>query len=322
MRCPVTKIFGGLFSTFLVYASVDAADKIRIAVPDPTAQFITFPLAQKKGFFKEEGLDVEVIQIVGSSAPAALVNGEIDYFTGLGSTVSGILQGLPLKIVACYAPASTYMLIARPEITSVPELKGKTLGVAAYGHGSHIIARLVVRHFGLDPEKDIKFLPIGSGRASREKLSQGLIDATVSFPPFVFQEQKQGFNVLARAYELFSSPQSVLSVHVKKITERPDEIRRVIKAGIRANRYIRGNRDGMIEFLMERYKIDREIAAATHESLQKAFSDDGSIPEMGLRLVIEEAKKSAKVEREVPFSEVADLSILTRAQKELGIQGK
>jgi len=73
---------------------------------------------------------------------------------------------------------------------------------------------------------------------------------------------------------------------------------------------------------MERYKIDREIAAATHESLQKAFSDDGSIPEMGLRLVIEEAKKSAKVEREVPFSEVADLSILTRAQKELGIQGK
>src|SRR3990172_3081614 len=93
----MSKVFGLLLAmlVFFLDNSVQAADKIRIAVPDPTAQFITFPLAQKKGFFKEEGLDVEVIQIVGSSAPAALVNGEIDYFTGLGSTVSGILQGLP-----------------------------------------------------------------------------------------------------------------------------------------------------------------------------------------------------------------------------------
>ena len=74
----------------------------------------------------------------------------------------------------------------------------------------------------------------------------------------------------------------------------------------------------MIEWL----KIDKEMAAATYDSVGKAFNEDGSLPEDGLRLLIEEAKKAAKVSREIPLSDVADLSILREAQKELGIQGK
>jgi ABC-type nitrate/sulfonate/bicarbonate transport system substrate-binding protein len=109
---------------------------------------------------------------------------------------------------------------------------------------------------------------------------------------------------------------------MKKIKERPDEIKKVIKAGIRANNYIRTNREGTIQFLMSQQKIDREIAAATYDSVHKAFNEDGSVPEDGLRLLIEEAKKSVKVDRQVSVSDVADLSILREAQKELGIKAK
>jgi ABC-type nitrate/sulfonate/bicarbonate transport system substrate-binding protein len=107
---------------------------------------------------------------------------------------------------------------------------------------------------------------------------------------------------------------------VKKIKEKPEEIKRVIKAGIKANRYIRQNREGTIQLMIEWSKTDKEMATAGYESVVKLFNDDGSVPEKGLLLVIEELKRLAKVEREISPSEVADLALLKEVQKELGIR--
>jgi ABC-type nitrate/sulfonate/bicarbonate transport system substrate-binding protein len=107
---------------------------------------------------------------------------------------------------------------------------------------------------------------------------------------------------------------------MKKIKERPDEVKRVIEAGIKANRYIRKEREGTIEFLMEWQKIDREIAGATYESVSNAYNSDGTVPEDGLRVVIEEAKKSARVTGEISINQVADLSMLRQAHTELRIR--
>jgi len=109
---------------------------------------------------------------------------------------------------------------------------------------------------------------------------------------------------------------------VRKIKERPDEIKRIIKAGIKANGYILQNRENTIQIMIGWLKIDKEMATATYESSLKVFNEDGGLPENGLRLLIDEAKKQAKVEREISPSEVADLSILREAQRELGIKGK
>ena len=105
---------------------------------------------------------------------------------------------------------------------------------------------------------------------------------------------------------------------LKKIKEKPDEIKRVIRAGIKANRYIRTEREGTIQFLMEWQKVNREIATAGYDSAIRAFNDDGSVPETGLRLIVDDAKRNAKIDREVALNEVADLSMLREAQKELG----
>ena len=131
-----------------------------------------------------------------------------------------------------------------------------------------------------------------------------------------------GFVVLARANELFSYPVSGIVASAKKIREHPDEIKRIIKVAIKANRYILQNRDGTISIMAEWLKVDREIATATYESSFKFFNEDGDLPENGLRLLVDEAKKQAKVQREISPGEVADLSILRDTQKELGIKGK
>jgi ABC-type nitrate/sulfonate/bicarbonate transport system substrate-binding protein len=132
--------------------------------------------------------------------------------------------------------------------------------------------------------------------------------------------RNRGFDVLARAHELFSFPVTGVLSSVKKIKEKPDQIKRIIQAGIKANRYIRQNRAGTIQPFMEWLKIDKEMATASYDSVGKAFNEDESLPEDGLRLLIEEAKKAAKLSREIALSDVADLSILTEAQKELGIK--
>jgi len=253
---------------------------------------------------------------------AALVSGELDYYTVIGTGVAAAIRGVPVKAVAAYVPGAPIALIARPEFKSVQELKGKTIGLLSLGSALEAIARLICKHFGLDPDREVKFLVTGTVEARFASMKQGLTAATLGSPPIDFQGKKLGFVVLARAHELFSYPISGLVASVKKITERPDEIKRVIKASIKANRYVSQNRDGTLEVMAEWLKINKEMAAATYDSLSKTFNDDGSLPEKGLRLVIEEAKRVGKVEREIALSEVADLTILKEAQKELGIGGR
>jgi len=314
----MNKILGALLTVFLVHTWVHAVDKIRITVSGMSGQFMTFPLAQKRGFLKEEGIEAEIIRITGAASRAALGSGEVDYGTGLGSNIGGAITGLPIKVVACYVPAPVLALVARPEFKSVQGLKGKTVGILVFGGVAHFAARVMAKHFGLDPDKDMKFIAVGPVEARFAALTQGLIDATLLAPPLDYEAKKRGFNVLARADEILIFPETGLVSGVKKIQERPDEIKRVIRAGIKAYRYIRGNRDGTIQFIMEWLKVNREIATATYDGVAKVYNDDINVCEKGLRLVVDETKKTMKITREVPLSEIADLSILKEAQRELG----
>jgi NitT/TauT family transport system substrate-binding protein len=314
------KLFCCLFIIPILHSPIWAADKIRIGFSALIASYSSLPLGQKRGFFQEEGLQAEFIRMNATVGLATLMSGEIDYYTQLGGGVAAAIRGVPVKIVACYVPGPTATLVARPEFKSVHELRGKTIGIDVFGSNLSIIARNVFKHSGLDPDKEIKFLAAGPLEARFSSMKQGLIVATLGGPPTDFLGKKMGFVVLARAHELFSFPVTGVLASVKKIKEKPDEVKRVIKAGIKANHYIRQNRDGTIQAFMEWMKIDKEMATATYDSVGKAFNEDGSLPEDGLRLLIEEARKSANVGREIASSEVADLSILREAQKELAIK--
>jgi NitT/TauT family transport system substrate-binding protein len=316
----MSKIFAALLPIFLLHISVHAADKIRITVSGLSGQFMTFPLAQKRGFLKEEGIEAEIIRITGAASRAALGSGEVDYGTGLGSNIGGAMTGLPIKVVACYVPAPVLALVARPEVKSFQALKGKTVGILVFGGVAHFAARVMAKHFGLDPDKDMKFVAVGPVEARFAALTQGLIDATLLAPPLDFEARKRGFNVLARADEILIFPETGLVSGVKKIQERPDEIKRAIRAGIKATRYVRSNREGTVQFIMEWLKVNRETATATYEGVAKVYDDDINVCEKGLRLVIEETKKTVKTNREVAFNDVADLSILREAQREMGIK--
>ena len=142
-----------------------AADKIRIGMPNDAGQF-TLPLAQKRGYLRDEGFDAELITITGPVANVALANGDIDYFTGFGSAIRAMVQGqLPTRIVVCFRPVAHFVLVSRAEIKTVKDLKGKTIG-ASPGTAPDLVARLMMKHFGYDPDKDMKFIGSPGGETA------------------------------------------------------------------------------------------------------------------------------------------------------------
>ena len=316
------KAFLALLSICVLHGSAHALDKVKIGVPELNAQYLPLALGEKRGFFREDGLQGEVIRINPTVALAAVVSGELDYWTVIGNSVGAAIQGAPLRVLACYVPGSASALIVRPEFKTVQDLRGKAIGLNTSGGALESMGRLIFRHFGVDADKEIKFLPLGTNERRFSAMKQGLTAGTLGSPPLDFLGKKMGFVVLVRAHELFSYPTSGVVASVKKIKEKPDEIKRVIKAGIKGTRYIGQNREGTIQIMMEWSKADKELATATYDSVLKLFNDDGSVPEKGMLLVIDELKKLAKVEREIAPSEVTDLSLLKEAQRELGMQAR
>ncbi len=318
----ITKLLLVLIAVSLLGAPAAALDRIRIAVSNPNMPNLTVAVAQKQGFFKDENVATEIIRMNPNVAITALSTGDVDYCQLFGAVVGGAIAGLPVRIVAGYLDNWPMTLIAQPEIKSLTDLRGKTLGISSFGATPEVAARLMIKQAGIDPEKEIKILALGSDAARLTALKQRVVDVVVISPPADTQMEKQGYKILARAYELFSFPYLGLGTHLRKIREKPDEIRRVIKATIRANRFIRDNRDDAVKTLIAWGKVEREFAYASYDALKNLFNADGSVPEDGLKLVIDQARRSAKVTREVASGEVVDLSFLRAAQVELGIKAR
>ena len=184
-----------LLAIVILETSALAVEKIRVGVPQLNAQFLPLALAEKRGFH-EDGLQAEVIRINPTVALAALVSGELDYWAVIGNSVAAAIQGAPLRVLACYVPGSPSALIVRPEFKSVPDLRGKAIGLNTSGGALESMARLTFKHFGVDPDKEIKFLPLGTNERRFSAMKQGLTAGTMGSPPWIFLARKWDLSCL------------------------------------------------------------------------------------------------------------------------------
>jgi NitT/TauT family transport system substrate-binding protein len=238
------KIFTTIILLGFFVGRAETADRVRIGVSNYSISNLTVGVAKTKDFFKQEGIDAEIVRMNPNVATMALVSGDVDYTTLIGSVIGANLKGAKLKMIACSQDRTPLAFVAKPELKSVKDLKGKTIAVGSYGSTPDIVARMVVKHFGLDPEADIKVLALGTDASRLAALKEGVVDAIIVAPPVDFEGQKMGFNILNRAGDIFRFPYNGLGTSVKKISENPDEVKRVLRALIRANRYIRQTKKG------------------------------------------------------------------------------
>ena len=301
--------------------STQAAEKIRISVSGSYNMiFLSSGVAQHKGFFKDEGLDADIVIMGAAPSIAALSNGDIDFTLLTGSVIRAAIRGLPVRLAAGLMTSSPHVLLARAEVNSVKELGGKKVGLGAFGDATHVLARTIIARHGIDPEKEVQFLALGTDAARFAALQQKLADAVVTSPPWDFEGKKIGYNVLARAYEYLNYPLSGVGVNVKTMQQDRQLVKRAVRSLVKASRFIRDNREEAVKFLIAWGKVKPEHAYASYDSTVKVISIDGGIPADGLKLLIDQAKRDAKINREIPISDVADFSILNEVQKELGLR--
>jgi NitT/TauT family transport system substrate-binding protein len=303
-----------------VSSNAAAAEKLRISVTNYNMSYLSAGVAVKRGFFKEEGLDPEIIRMNFNVALSAVISAEVDYTMIFGSVVRAAMRGIPVKVVAVLLDSPPYAMISRPEVKSIKALAGRTLGMGVYGSTTDVVARMMLERSGIDPEKDVKLVAFGLDSARLAALQEGLVDAAVIAPPADAQARRLGLNVLARANDFLRFPHIGLGTSNRVIKEKPQELKKVTKALLRANRFIRENRDESIRILMDWGRTEKENATDAYDSTWQVFSPDGSLSEDGMRLVIEDGKKALKITRAVPLSEVADVSALREAQRELGLK--
>jgi ABC-type nitrate/sulfonate/bicarbonate transport system substrate-binding protein len=312
-----------LLAFSLPYSRAQGAEKIRISVSGSYNMiFLSAGVAQHKGFFKDEGFDADIVVMGAATSIAALSNGDIDGTLLTGSVIRAAIRGLPVRLVAGLLTSSPHVLLARQEIKSIKELRGKRVGLGAFGDATHVLARAIISRHGIDPEKEIQFLALGSDSARFAALQQRLTEVVVTSPPWDFEGEKMGYNILARAYEYLNYPLSGIGVNVKAIQQNREQTKRMVRSLIKASRFIRDNREEAIEILVAWAKIKPEHAYASYDSTVKVISHDGGIPGDGLNLLVDLAKKDAKISREIPMSDIADFTILQEVQRDLGLVSK
>jgi NitT/TauT family transport system substrate-binding protein len=295
------------------------AEKIIFAYPSPSTSFLPLVVAQKKSFFDPENLQPELVQIRPAVAIPGLTLGSVDYTTVLGSTIAARMRGVPLVITGVFADKPMDFLLGAKGIASPKDLKGKIIGISALGTATHFLTVRVLKAVGLDPEKDVTLRAVGDEGLRLQALSTGLVQASLLGSQGVIEGEKAGLKVIVAAADVIESlPFAGVTTTLAKLKENPQQIKRVLRAGLRGLRYVQDNKAGTVDVIQSWYRVEREIAASTYDLARKSFSANGEVNEKGILLSMEFARTSGKFEKEISPLEIIDFNLLREVKKELG----
>jgi NitT/TauT family transport system substrate-binding protein len=284
----------------------------RIMIATPSRGLFEFPVvvAMRKNFFKDEGLDVDKVQMQPALGVKALMSGDVDYLLAWGSALRAAVTGVPIKAVVGFAGRPLHVLIARPEIKTPKELKGKVIGVDSVAGTVDYLSRVAVRHFGLEPEKDVTIIVTGESPTRLLALRTGAIDATPIDVAFAVKAEDEGFRRLVYLGDLIELPLSGMAVMESKLQKQRDQVRRVVRAGVRGARFMKQNRAETIQMLSDYLGITPPQSARAYDASINSFSSDGMISDKGVQLDVQLTKERLKITKDIPLSQLVDWSLV------------
>jgi NitT/TauT family transport system substrate-binding protein len=282
---------------------------------------IDYFIAKEKKFFHEEGLELLLVQMSANTAIAAGVTGDLTGLGSIGSAIRAIQRGAPLRVVSVSLRRPIFWLVTRPEYRSVKDLKGKVLATATIGGSQHTAAKKLITLGGLDPDKDIT--TIAGGEESRHL--QGLVAnsaqvAAIS-PPWVFlARDKFKLNVLDSAIDKYASIQNGLAVSLKTLEERPELVKKILRAKSKAARFFDQNEGETAELLAKIWKSDLAIAQESYRATKPAFTATGVPTDEEIKEYLALDAQILKLPEPVPPANVFDFSLQRQVNRELGIK--
>jgi NitT/TauT family transport system substrate-binding protein len=294
---------------------------VNMAIPSKSFQMVIYPVAQQKGYMKEEGLDQRVIFVAPTTSIQAMLGGDVQ-FTGAGSSalVSMARGNTPLKVIVATNDRVLQWFVTRPEITSPKDLKGKkiaTTGVAAIA--TFMIKQVLTKH-GLDGNKDVIYLDVGQGNQLTALLGGGFDAAMLSVEQRYVALDKGMREMFFMGNEVKNS-WGTLATTDKLIKENPKMVGGFVRATIKALRYLRQDKEGTISAMVKFSGVSREQASRVYNDIIGTFTRSGIVDEETQRNDLAIIRQVANTNETLPNARAYDFSFAQESDQQLNKAG-
>ncbi|HEX9445229.1 MAG TPA: ABC transporter substrate-binding protein [Candidatus Binatia bacterium] len=322
LTAPALACIVGLAAYFAPAApAAERAERAeRVMIGTPSHGLFEFPavVALRKGFYRDEGLNAAKVQMQPAIGVKALVSGDIDYLLAWGSTLRAAVTGVPLKVVAGMAARPLHVFIVRGDIKTGRDLKGKTIGVDSFAGTVDYLARATVRHFGLDPDKDVKIIVSGESPLRLAAAKAGSIDATAIDVAFAVKAEEEGMRRLLNLSEIIDLPLSGIGITDKKLQAEREQVKKVVRATLRGTRFMKENRAETLQMMTDYLHITPAQAGKAYDAAIGSFTEDGYISDKGVLLDVQLTKERLKIVKDIPLGQVVDWSLLKEIKETRG----
>ena len=314
-------------SMILIFAAVDAhaqtsAKRVRVSIPGANVTYLPFYAAKEKGYYREEGIDIEFILMPAALASTAVMTGDIDYNGAVTGVVAAAVRGQPIKAVIFTMRSPVQGLMAKSEIKDLHQLKGKKIGVSSPGSTTDLATRHILRKQGYEFGRDYSLVFVATEPGRLAALETAVIDAAMLSVPENILARQKGFNELALSADFLDFPQNGFGAANKKIKENPDEVLRMVRATLRGLMFVSEskNKEACLDMIMKNWSIkSRAMTSEMYDYMSKAMLRDASVSMTGLQALVDQQRESARVAEPVSAAQVIDYSFVEKARKELGL---
>ena len=294
------------------------AELVRVAYPSMNTSVYGLIIAEKEGYLKEEGIDLQLLSIRGEIAIRTALAGEIDFFTNAGSALAAAVRNVPVKILTVFQDKPAWDLIAQPNIKSIAQLRGTNIAIMSPEGSLAVVAREMLRKNGIDPAKDVNLVVMGGDSVRYPALQAKSISATLFNTGMSIQAQKEGFSKLANASDYATLIQGGLAAATVKLKENPKKISRFIRASLKGLNFFLLKREPAIKYMMSALRMtDHQLAESIYDIEAKLLLRQGFTSDKVLQGMIDAMKKTTKVQRDIKVSDIFDLAFVKRADEEL-----
>src|SRR3990172_2556254 len=295
--------------------------KVTISYSSRSISSIDLYIAQDRGFFRDEGLEARLVQVRATVAIAAILSDEVQALGSIGSAMRATERGAPIKVLAVSLRQPLFWLVARPEIKSISDLKGKVVGVVTIGGSQHTALRRMLQTGAVNPDGEVTTVLAGDVPAQLQALAANSIQAAALSPPIVIvARDKFKMNVLAAAMNEFTSLQNGLAVSEKTLRGQRELVKRMLRARAKANRYFHENEKGASEVLARYLSVDHPTSLETYRVSRPAYTTDGIPSEEELREHLKIDAQILGLAEPIPISKVFDFSLQREVNQELGVK--
>ncbi len=296
-------------------------DRLRASYSSAGITSIDLFIARDLKYFQRENLDAQLIRMPANLAITAGISGEIDVLGSIGSAIRAIQRGAPLRVVSVTLRRPLFFLVARPEVNSIKDLRGKTMGIVTVGGSQHTTAKRLIALGGVNADKELTAIQVGEEAQLLQALISGSIEvAAISAPYAQIGREKFNLKILDSSTDKFASIQNGAAVSLRTLRERPEFLKRFLRARAKANQYFMEREKEASEFLADIWKTDRQIALESYRSSKPAFTGNGIPTDDEIKEYLALDAQILGLTQPTPASSVFDFTLQREVNKDLGLK--